>query len=183
VTPLLLLALVLSPQAEARKVGEIVSPSVVAVRNLECHGSGMILDETGLVLTNAHVAASPLAFWFEVEGGKGGKPVAFRRVTLAGVHPTKDLALLQLDPSEHAVRLVPIPRATARAVTGDPIYALGFPSSSGGKQKILSPGTLTGVDRFVHNHPGFLEVVSAIGPGSSGTRSSVVRMCCAPIDV
>lgn len=165
---LLALAAAPAPQAEARKVGELVSPSVVAVRNLECHGSGMILDETGLVLTNAHVAASPLAFWVEVEGGKGGKPVEFRRVTLAGVHPTKDLALLQLDPSEHPVRLVPIPRATARAVTGDPIYALGFPSSSGGKKKVLSPGTLTGVDRFVHNLPGYLEVVSAIGPGSSG---------------
>lgn len=166
--PLLLLAVALAPQAEVRKVGELVSPSVVAVRNLECHGSGMILDETGLVLTNAHVAASPLAFWIEVEGGKGGKPVQFRRVTLVGVHPTKDLALLQLDPSEHAVKLVPIPRAAARAVTGDPIYALGFPSSAGGRRKVLSPGTLTGVDRFVHNHPGFLEVVSAIGPGSSG---------------
>jgi tetratricopeptide (TPR) repeat protein len=149
--------------AEFRKLTELLSPSVVAVRNQEGYGSGVILDEKGLILTNAHVILSPLPFTVEVEGVLG----AFQRVTLVGVHPTKDLALLKIDPSERKAKLVPIKIAESHAVSGDRVYAMGYPSTRGGRVKVLTAGKMVAHDRF-GDAPGYEEFQGDMHPGNSG---------------
>jgi tetratricopeptide (TPR) repeat protein len=158
-----------APRAEQRKILERVGPSVVAIRNSEGYGSGMILDSSGLILTNAHVAYSPLPLWVEVEAEARGAriPCIYRRVTLVGVHPTKDLGLLRIEPGENPGSLTPIVRSTSPPLTGEQVYAVGFPSTYGGHAKVVLPGRVTSVDRFV-DYPGNQEISAAVAPGNSG---------------
>jgi tetratricopeptide (TPR) repeat protein len=161
-----LLAPILFPaaqDAEFRKLTEILSPSVVAVRNQEGYGSGVILDENGLILTNAHVILSPTPISVEVQGAPG----PFQRVTLVGVHPSKDMALLRIDPTERKVKLVPIKISQTRPVPGDRVYAMGYPSNRGGHSKILTLGKMVAHDRF-GDAPGYEEFQGDIHPGNSG---------------
>ena len=47
-------------QDREKRAWNSVAPSVVGIQNDEGWGTGMILDEKGLILTNAHVMTSPL---------------------------------------------------------------------------------------------------------------------------
>jgi S1-C subfamily serine protease len=144
--------------------------SVVAIRNLEGHGSGMILDAKGLILTNAHVVCSPLPFHVEALGtvGTQTKALTFQNVTLLGVHPEYDLALLQIDPSEHRATLKPVTTSTAALASGDPVWAMGYPVDiNGGKSKFLTWGKVKSTNRFFHGDP-YLEMDVSLYFGNSG---------------
>ncbi|HXX94306.1 MAG TPA: serine protease, partial [Planctomycetota bacterium] len=149
--------------AEQRRLNELLTPSVVAVRNQEGYGTGIVLDDKGLILTNAHVIISPTPLRVEVDGAIG----AFQRVTLMGVHPKRDLALLKIDPAERKAKLVPIKIAKSRALAGEQVYAMGFPSTRGGHQKILTPCKMVGNDRYADS-PGYQEFLGDVHPGNSG---------------
>jgi tetratricopeptide (TPR) repeat protein len=159
----------LQDPAEASKILEAVRASVVAVRNPEGYGSGVLLNAEGLVLTNAHVVVSPLPFRVDVEGltPQGWRGALFRRVTFLGVHPQKDLALLRIDPAEHPLPLSPVRIAEAAPLPGERVYVVGFPSSHGGERKVLVEGRLRQRERFV-DLPGYLDLEAAIFPGNSG---------------
>src|SRR5437868_7275086 len=64
---------------ESVKVYGAVQASVVALENAEGHGTGIILDKTGRVLTNAHVVSSPLPFHCKADlrNGKNFETVTF----------------------------------------------------------------------------------------------------------
>jgi tetratricopeptide (TPR) repeat protein len=166
----LLLSLPATPQeAERRAMLEKAGPSVVAIRNSESTGSGIILDEQGTILTNAHVIVSPLPLRVEAQFKDNGqlRTAFFQKVVLIGVHPTRDLAIIRIDPSENKAKLAPLPIAKNKATTRDLIHAIGFPSSHGGMQKICTTGEVTGVDRFV-DMPGYFEISAEVHPGNSG---------------
>ena len=156
-------------EAERRAMLDKYGPSVVAVRNDESYGSGMVLDERGLVLTNAHVIVSPLPFRVEamVRENDRIRPAVFTNVVLIGVHPKRDLALVRVDPSQHPGKLIPIVVAKEPAATGDAVYALGYPSSHGGHMKVCTIGEVTGVDKFV-DMPGYFEFSAEVHHGNSG---------------
>ncbi len=151
---------------EARKVLDAASPSVVAIANLEGHGSGMLLDEKGLILTNAHVVASPLPYQVHVEAGPKDAPrhEVYSKVTVVGVHPTWDLALIRIDPQEHRATLRPVAFADRRPAGGELIFTLGFPLNLG---KTITIGSLR-VARRVLNDLSYLEVAAPVFPGNSG---------------
>ena len=158
-----------SQEAERRAMLDKYGPSVVCVRNDEGYGSGMVLDERGLVLTNAHVIVSPIPLRVEamVREDDRIRPAVFTSVVLIGVHPTRDLALVRVDPSQHPGKLLPIVMAKERAVTGDAVYAIGYPSTRGGRTKVCTMGAVTGVDQFV-DMPGYFEFSAEVHHGNSG---------------
>ena len=158
-----------SQDFEQRKMLEKVRACVVALRNDQGHGSGMILDEQGTILTNAHVIVSPLPMRVEAEVKVRGelRTVFFSKVTLIGVHPVQDLAIVRIDPAEHKAELLPIPIAKNSIMTGETIHAIGFPSSLGGFQKFLTSGEVKGVNQFV-DAPGYFEFSARVHPGNSG---------------
>lgn len=167
---LLLLAVPASAQeAERRAIFDKVGVSVVALKNDRGYGSGLVLDEQGTILTNAHVIVSPLPFRVEalVRDKDRTNSVVFSKCVLLGVHPTRDLALVRVDPSEHDGKLVPIPIAKEKVSTGEIIFALGYPSTHGGHTKICTSGEVTGLDRFV-DMPGYFEFSAEVHPGNSG---------------
>jgi S1-C subfamily serine protease len=159
----------LGQSAERQRMMEKVGHCVVALRTAESHGSGMILDEQGTILTNAHVIVDPLPMRVEVQLMENGslRPAVFSKVMLIGVHPDRDLALVRIDPSEHRGRLTPITLRKERVVTGDLIHAIGYPSSQGGHQKVCTTGEVTGVDKFV-DMPGYFEFSAEVHTGNSG---------------
>ncbi len=155
-------------QADRDRVAGIAGPSVVRLRNEDGHGSGMVLDEKGLILTNGHVVCSPLPYAIEVDHpGDRGRPAVFRQVSLVGFHPRYDLALVRLDPREHDVPLRAIRIAPRPAAAGDPVFAVGFPITQGGAKKTTTAGRLTSADR-PWKSLGYYASSVEIWPGNSG---------------
>lgn len=166
----LTLALLPAQEAERRDMLDKVRTSVVALRNDESYGSGFILDDKGTILTNAHVIVSPLPFRVQVEAKdkNGVRSVYYNNVTLLGVHPTRDLALVRIDPSEHQLALAPLPMSKSKVVSTDRIFAVGYPNTaSGGQRKVCTSGEVTGVDKYV-DMPGYFEFSAEVAHGNSG---------------
>jgi putative serine protease PepD len=120
-----------------------VLPSVVSVqatRTLgQATGSGFVIDNSGHILTNAHV----------ITGG-GDVAVVTRRgppalqATVVGVDVANDLAVLRVDPTAN-LRPLTLGRSSAVAV-GDPVLAVGSPLGLSGT---VTAGIVSALDREV----------------------------------
>jgi tetratricopeptide (TPR) repeat protein len=156
---------------EAVRVFTKVGPSVVALESVASSGTGIIIDKTGHILTNAHVVALPLGFKCLIDVKRGGKneTVTFHNVKVLGVHPTLDLALLKIDPAENSIVLTPGNLLKAKAQTGQRVYAIGNPGARAGVNlnKTITEGLLSGVDRVIDDVP-YYQISAAINPGNSG---------------
>ncbi len=88
---------VLAAEEEAVSVFQRIQDSVVALRDVMGGGTGIILSQDGLVLTNAHVVASPLQIECVVslETNSKRRDVVFENVEVLGVRPNKDLAVVK----------------------------------------------------------------------------------------
>jgi serine protease Do len=148
-----------------------VQPSVVALETsqatvsgvFEGAGTGIILSEDGLVLTNAHVI-----------GGLGDVTAVLfdgsrRSATLVGSFPEDDLALVQLD---GAADLVPAELGSSDALrVGDEVIAIGNALNLG-SQPTVTRGIVSAKDRSLEAQGvelnGLIQTDAAINPGNSG---------------
>ncbi|HZE97479.1 MAG TPA: trypsin-like peptidase domain-containing protein [Planctomycetota bacterium] len=156
--------------AAQEAVEDILRPSVVKIRNDECYGSGMFVDRDGLILTNAHVACSPLPYRVSAVTMTDGtyKEVTFRKVALLGFHTDYDLALLRVDPAECGGTIRPVVIAGQPARVHDRVWATGFPSDvDRGKSKVTSWGELRSNSREYHGGQ-YLELDLSVFSGNSG---------------
>jgi tetratricopeptide (TPR) repeat protein len=168
----LALAILLAPsRARAQQpVEDQIRPSVVQIRNDECFGSGMFLDTHGLILTNAHVACSPLPFRVLAIATIDGKPkeVTFTHVSLLGFHPEYDLALLRVDPEELGAEIKPLALAKTPPIDGERVWAVGFPSDhERGKAKVATWGEMRSANKDFYGMP-YLSVDISVTHGNSG---------------
>jgi S1-C subfamily serine protease len=69
-----------------------VLPSVVLISTGEGLGSGVVLDRSGNIVTNAHVAGNASEFKVQVPGD-----AAPRSARLVGSYPPDDLAVIRVD--------------------------------------------------------------------------------------
>jgi serine protease Do len=140
----------------------------------EGQGSGVILDESGLVITNWHVVA-PL-----LQGGQAQLDVEIklrdgraRPATVLSTSATRDLALLQmrLEPEEK-VKPVEIGRS-ADLMIGETLVAIGNPQ---GHANTVTSGVLSATGRTiqvrspdgVRQYADLLQTDAAINQGNSG---------------
>ncbi|MEI8190188.1 MAG: trypsin-like peptidase domain-containing protein [candidate division NC10 bacterium] len=163
------------PSAAARAY-EIIRPSVVRVRGLGRHdsdkdpdtetgvGSGVVIVDKGIILTNLHVVAG--ARRVKVVFADGLESDA----TIAGLQPEHDLAVLQAVtvPDD----LVPATlRSTHDLAPGDEVIAVGFPFGIGPS---ASAGVVSGLRREFQSPEGkrlltnLIQFDAAANPGSSG---------------
>jgi len=163
------------PSAAARAY-EVIRPSVVRVRGLGHHGSdgdedtetgvgsGVVIVEKGIILTNLHVVAG--AKRVKVVFADGLESDA----TVVGLQPEDDLAVLQAAtvPDD----LVPATlRSTADLAPGDAVIAVGFPFGIGPS---VSAGVVSGLRREFQSPQGqrlltnLIQFDAAANPGSSG---------------
>jgi S1-C subfamily serine protease len=159
----------------AARAYDVIRPSVVRVRQLgepkegekdieRSVGSGVVIVDTGIILTNLHVVA----------GGDRLGVVFFdgteSEATVIGTQPENDLAVIQAKtlPDD----LVPATlRGTGDLALGDEVIAVGFPFGIGPS---VTAGVVSGLRRVhrskdgTHNMVNLIQFDAAANPGSSG---------------
>jgi serine protease Do len=96
------------------------SPAIVRIATDDAAGTGFIIDGNGLVATNLHVVRGKREIKIKLYGGD-----VYSVMTVAGVDPARDLALLKIQPTKPlpTLRLGDSDQMTA----GDPVVAIGNP--------------------------------------------------------
>jgi S1-C subfamily serine protease len=162
------------PSQQARAAAN-VAPSVVMVRGVdegkdgepqveEGVGTGVVIVDTGIILTNMHVALA--AKQLKVEFADGSVSEA----AIIGLQPEHDLAVLR-------ARVIPddLKAATLRSTSdlrpGDHVVAVGFPFGIGPS---ASAGVISGLKREFRSPKGervltnLIQFDAAANPGNSG---------------
>lgn len=133
--------------------------SVVLVRLERSLGTGVIVGEDGLIVTNAHVVGEADSVTIELsDGSTTGAGVIARDARI-------DLALLKVEPSDRAW-LALVLEGDDRPPVGTDIYIIGHPLGLGWS---VSRGVVSGHRRPGEVGPiGYIQTDAAISPGNSG---------------
>jgi S1-C subfamily serine protease len=157
------------------EVYDQVRPAVVEITSIisaqspfgpsaEGVGSGIIIDEQGLILTNYHVVAD--ADSLEVKFADGTAVSA----EVVGRDPGNDLAVIQADVSDQELTAATLGDSDAVEV-GDPVLAIGNPFSLEGT---LTEGIISALDRTYASENGtrpirnMIQTDAPLNPGNSG---------------
>ena len=145
-----------------------VLPSVVLISTGEGLGSGVVLDRSGNIVTNAHVAGDATEFKVQVAGDP-----APRTASLVGSYPPDDLAVIRVDDPSG---LQPAKFGdSAKAQAGDVVLAVGNPLGLSGS---VTSGIISATGRVVAEPasdggpgatlPDAIQTSAPINPGNSG---------------
>ena len=145
------------------------STGVVAIKAVtaegEDSGTGIVLNDEGLILTNDHVVAGASS----ILAAPGKSSSTTRTATLVGEEANDDLALIRIDPSGLALK--PLNLVSSNSVqVGDPVYAIGNPY---GLDETLTRGIASALDRTISapngsTIAGAIQTDAALNPGNSG---------------
>lgn len=141
-----------------------VAPAVVLITTDVGQGSGIVYDEAGLILTNAHVVGASttvgvrLASGVRVEG------------QVLGADPKTDVAVVSIDGSLEFGVAVLAPAGSVEV--GQLAVAIGSPF---GLEQTVTSGIVSAMDRIVSNQVdgidtvvGMIQTDAPINPGNSG---------------
>jgi putative serine protease PepD len=138
---------------------------VVRTASGEDSGTGIVLNEQGLILTNDHVVEGATSMTVTASGSSGSS----RAATLVGEEANSDLALIKVDPS--GLGLKPLQLASSSPVqVGDSVYAIGNPY---GLNETLTRGIVSALGREISapdgaKITGAIQTDAALNPGNSG---------------
>jgi S1-C subfamily serine protease len=163
------------PPSPAAKAYEAVRRSVVRVRGIgheqekDGHvvqgvGSGVVIVDTGIILTNLHVVFGAERVLVEFADGLEAE------AAVIGMRPEHDLAVLQAKklPDDLAAATL---RSTSDLAVGDAVVAVGFPFGIGPS---VSAGVVSGLRREYRSAEGkrlltnLIQFDAAANPGNSG---------------
>ena len=156
---------------------ESILPSVVLVRGLPDapdadvasggevqSGSGVVIVDTGVILTNLHVVNGAKAIKVVFHDGLESDAI------VTGVQPEHDLAVLQAKTIPDDLEAATL-RSTQGLRPGEPVIAVGFPFGIGPS---VSAGVISGLGREYQNADGkrvltnLIQFDAAVNPGNSG---------------
>jgi S1-C subfamily serine protease len=155
---------------DIQKILDIARPSVVTIQTggpsslFGSAGTGVIISDDGLILTNAHV----------IEGA-GGEDITVRfndgtsaRAKLVGASTGDDIALIKAEQTA----LTPAKLgSSANLLVGDPVVAIGNALNLGGDPSVTS-GIVSAKDRQISDGSisldNLIQTDAAINPGNSG---------------
>ena len=129
-------------------------------RTGEGTGSGIVLDTSGNILTNAHVIAGASQIQVTFSDGKTAA------ASVAGSNTAADLAVVHV--SVAASSLHPVPLGDSNTVrVGDAVYAIGAPF---GLAETMTAGIVSGLNRSNQGTglTGLIQTDAPINPGNSG---------------
>jgi S1-C subfamily serine protease len=145
-----------------------VLPSVVLISTGEGLGSGVVLDRSGNIVTNAHVTGNASEFKVQVPGD-----AAPRSASLVGSYPPDDLAVIRVD-DPSGLRPATF-GDSAKAQAGDVVLAVGNPLGLSGS---VTSGIISATGRVVAEPasdgragatlPDAIQTSAPINPGNSG---------------
>jgi putative serine protease PepD len=160
---------VASTALSATQIYKQSSAGVVAIKAVtsdgEDEGTGIVLDDKGLILTNDHVVAGASSLTVAAHGSSSDTASA----TLVGEEANEDLALIKVDPS--GLGLKPLVLASTKSVqVGDSVYAIGNPY---GLEETLTRGIVSALERTISapdgaKITGAIQTDAALNPGNSG---------------
>ncbi len=145
------------------------STGVVAIKAVTSaggdSGTGIVLDENGLILTNDHVISG---------GGSltvspGGSSSVNRPATIVGEEANSDLALIRVNPSGLGLKAFHFVKSSTLQV-GDSVYAIGNPY---GLDETFTRGIVSALGRQIAAPDGAaisgaIQTDAALNPGNSG---------------
>jgi S1-C subfamily serine protease len=162
-------------KAPLTELFERASPSVVSISAVEIDrfemegdigtvaGSGFIISDDGLVLTNSHVVFGRQAITATLDDG--------RRVAaqLIGADPIYDLAVLRIPGARTNLPKTTLGNSDLVRI-GEEVVAIGNPL---GLEQTLTRGVVSGLNRFVPSSPislalPLIQTDTPINPGNSG---------------
>ena len=159
----------------AAKAAEKVRPAVVRVRGVapgergdadidEGVGSGVVIVDTGVILTNLHVVTGSEKVMVEFFDGHESE------AAVIGTKPEHDLAVLQAKSLPDDLFPATL-RSTSDLQPGDEVVAVGFPFGIGPS---VSAGVISGLGREFRSSEGkrtmtnLIQFDAAANPGNSG---------------
>jgi serine protease Do len=122
-------------------------------------GSGFIIDEKGIVITNNHVIQDAEDIVVRVGGDKEYK------ATIIGADPLSDIAVLQIDSKE---KFIPVSFGDSdKARIGDWVIAIGNPFGLGGT---VTSGIISARNRSIglSRYEDYIQTDASINSGNSG---------------
>ena len=141
-----------------------INPYRLSERVSHVVGSGIVVDASGLILTNAHLAYGRQSIAVTLDDGTR------LLATLVGADPIFDLALLRIPkPSDGALPTVALGDSD-RTRVGDEVLAIGNPL---GLDQTLTRGIVSGMNRILPETPfsllePLIQTDAPINPGNSG---------------
>ncbi len=160
---------VASTTLTATQIYQRDSAGVVSIKAVTSEGqdsgTGIVLNDKGLILTNDHVVAGASS----ITAGPGKSSNVTRAATLVGEEANNDLALIRIDPS--GLNLTPLSLVSSSSVqVGDPVYAIGNPY---GLDETLTRGIVSALGREISapdgaKIAGAIQTDAALNPGNSG---------------
>ncbi|MFC5825092.1 S1C family serine protease [Nonomuraea insulae] len=147
-------------QFTVAQVAEKVQPSVVMIQGQTAEGSGVVLSEDGLILTNNHV----------VSGQNGGLTVKFNngktaQAKVIGTDPSTDLAVIK---AEGVSGLAKVALGDSDQLkVGDDVLAIGSPLGLDGT---VTSGIISALDRTVTSGSGGGQDQQQLPPGWGGQQ-------------
>jgi putative serine protease PepD len=160
---------VASTAPSATQIYQRDSKGVVAIKattaNGEDEGTGIVLNEKGLILTNDHVIAGATSITVEANGSSS----TTRSAKVVGEEANKDLALISVDPSGLGLKAMTLASSSSLQV-GDSVYAIGNPY---GLEETLTRGIVSALGREISapdgsKITGAIQTDAALNPGNSG---------------
>ncbi len=156
-------------QEDYMKVIKDVLPSVVQITAGDSLGSGVVYDDKGHIVTNAHVVGDTKTF--KVTVATGGRELAAK---LVSSYPDQDLAVIQLENPPSGLKAAKL-GDTSKVEVGQIVLAMGSPLglSSSVTQGIVSATGRTVSEPRTGGSPGatignMVQTSAAINPGNSG---------------
>jgi S1-C subfamily serine protease len=165
------------PAPTAAEAYETVLPSLVHVRGSPDapdadvaseretqSGTGVVIVDTGIILTNLHVVQGAKSIKVYFHDGLESDAI------VVGVQPEHDLAVLQAKTIPDDLYAATL-RSTAGLRPGEPVVAVGFPFGIGPS---VSAGVLSGLGREYQTADGkrvltnLIQFDAAVNPGNSG---------------
>lgn len=156
-------------ESEYQRVIKGVLPSVVQIDASDSLGSGVVYDNEGHIVTNAHVVGREKDF--KVTAATGGAALG---AGLVSTYPEQDLAVIKLDRVPGTLRPAKF-ADSSRTEAGDIVLAMGSPL---GLSSSVTQGIVSAVGRTVSAErsgggsgvtiANMVQTSAAINPGNSG---------------
>ena len=130
-------------------------------RDISALGSGFIIDEKGIIITNNHVIEGAKDIVVQVNG-----EIKFKAKVI-GADPLMDIAVLQIDTKE---KLIPVKFGDSdKARIGDWVIAIGNPFGLGGT---VTSGIISARNRnlggYLARYEDYIQTDASINSGNSG---------------
>ena len=145
------------------------APGVVSIKVVtaegEDEGTGIVLNEKGLILTNDHVVRGARSITVDASGSSN----TTRGATLVGEEANKDLALIRVNPAGLGLKALTLASSSSVRV-GDTVYAIGTPY---GLEETFTKGIVSALGREISapdgsKITGAIQTDAALNPGNSG---------------